>query len=137
MTYWDSSAIIPLLLQEPETARFIRLAREERITTWWATVIECVSGIARRQREGTPMEAAARAYRLLTELRGQWIEIHASEALREAAVRALKQHSLRAADALHLAAAMLASHFDPTAVRFLTGDSRLRNIARLEGFIVA
>jgi hypothetical protein len=65
-----------------------------------------------------------------------WKEIHASDSLRRAAIRFVRTAGVRSGDSLHLAAATIASGFEPTAVRFLTEDVRLRAAAEREGFLV-
>lgn len=136
VVYWDSSPIIALLAGEPAAARYRRF-ENERIVTWWGTSLECVSAIARRQREGAPPEIVAESYRRLEALRDGWQEIHASESLRRTAVRLLKTHPLRAGDALQLGAALVACNFEAHAAHFLTEDTRLRQAAEREGFVVA
>jgi uncharacterized protein with PIN domain len=52
MKFWDSSAIIPLCVEEAPTARVKRLAEEDpALLVWWGTQIECHSALARRRRE--------------------------------------------------------------------------------------
>ena len=136
VNYWDASAIVSLLVGESTAARY-RPYRTEQFVTWWGTSIECVSAIARREREGgTASEIITEAYRRLSAMQSEWFVVHANEALRRSAIRFLKAHPLRAGDALHLAAAVNASHFEPTSVRFLTEDARLKQAAAREGFVV-
>lgn len=133
--YWDASPIIALLAGEPAARRYRRF-ENERIVTWWGTSLECVSAIARRQREGAAAEIVAESYRRLEAMREGWQEVHASESLHRTAVRLLKTHPLRAGDALQLGAALVASNFEAHAARFLTEDARLRQAAEREGFLV-
>ncbi len=136
VTYWDTSALIPLLLQEATTPFYRKLAQESEILTWWGAPVECASGIERRAREDEMRENVAAAYRNLNELIAGWKEIHPSEPLRRSAIRLLRAHRLRAGDALHLAAATIASDFAPSTVRFLTEDVRLKDVAEREGFVI-
>src|SRR5947207_3494183 len=133
--YWDASPIIALLVGEPAAARYRRF-ENERIVTWWGTSLECVSAIARRQREGARPEIVAESYRRLEMMRASWQEIHASESLHRTAVRVLKTHPLRAGDGLQLGAGLVASNFEAHSVHFLTEDARLKQAAEREGFIV-
>ncbi len=48
----------------------------------------------------------------------------------------LRLHRLRAADALQLAAALMAASEDPSALEFVVSDERLSQAARAEGFRV-
>jgi predicted nucleic acid-binding protein len=132
--YWDASAIIALLVGEPAAARYRRF-EDERIVTWWGTSLECVSAIARQQREGARPEIVAESYRRLEMMRAGWQEIHASERLRRTALRLLKTHPLRAGDALQLGAGLIASNFETHSAHFLTEDARLKQAAEREGFI--
>jgi hypothetical protein len=55
-------------------------------------------------------------------------------ALRDEARRLLHRHTLRAADALQLASALVAADGDPAGLPFVCLDDRLRDAARREGF---
>ena len=47
MKFWDSSAVMPLLVEERASARFARIhAADPEIVVWWATEVECVSALA-------------------------------------------------------------------------------------------
>ena len=124
-----------LLVGEPAASRY-RPFQNERIVTWWGTSLECISAIARRQREGETSEIVAECYRRLEEMRAGWQEVQASESLHRTAARLLKTHPLRAADALQLGAALLASNFEAHSARFLTEDARLKQAAEKEGFVI-
>jgi predicted nucleic acid-binding protein len=137
VNYWDSSAIIPLLIREPQTAHYSRLQDTDAMVTWWVAPVECCSAISRKLREGVLGSADfAAAMRLLGELRSTWVEIEPNDQIRQTAIRLLSHHHLRAADALHLSAALIASRFDPHSMRFLTEDEALKRIAEKEGFAV-
>lgn len=58
------------------------------------------------------------------------------ERVRERARRLLESHPLRAADALQLAAALIASEEEPKDLPFVTLDRRLALAAEKEGFKV-
>jgi predicted nucleic acid-binding protein len=139
MRFWDTSALVPLLLHEPETERCRRLiADDPELAVWWCTFIECVSAIERRRRERTASQSmAAEAYRQLHELAADWAIVGPSEILAQAATRALRVHTLRAADAMQLAAAMVCAEGIPGSVPVVCLDQRLRDAAILEGFPVA
>ena len=57
-----------------------------------------------------------------------------SDPVREAAVRFLRVHPLRAADALQLAAAFIAAERRPSSLEVVTLDDRVAAAARKEGF---
>jgi hypothetical protein len=61
-------------------------------------------------------------------------EIEPSEIVRENALRFLRVHPLRAADALQLAAAFLAAERRPSSLELVTLDDRLAEAAPKEGF---
>jgi predicted nucleic acid-binding protein len=136
--FWDASAIVPLLVAEPSTRRLQALAAEDSaILVWWGSEVECVSALARLEREGAFNEAAMTvALARLRQLVAGWHEVDPSDAIREAAARFLRVHPLRAADALQLAAAFLAAERRPASLELVTLDDRVAAAARKEGFTV-
>jgi predicted nucleic acid-binding protein len=66
----------------------------------------------------------------------QWSEVTAIEAVRRLAERLVETHKLRAADALQLGAALVASESDPGSLEFVTFDHNLADAADREGFSV-
>lgn len=139
MRFWDASAIVPLILDEPQSpAVKAEYQRDPEMIVWWATDIECVSAIARRERDGllSPAAAAA-AIERLDFLGAAWQEVQPSPPLRRTAVRLLRVHPLRAADALQLAAALAASDGDARSLTLATLDGRLGQAAAREGFTIA
>ena len=138
MKYWDASAIVPLVLTEPTTKAVQTLAEKDpTIIVWWATEVECASAIARLERDEALDDAAAtQAFQRLRQLAQTWHEIDPSDAVREAAVRFLRVHPLRAADAVQLAAAFIAAERRPSSLEIMTLDERLAAAARKEGFVL-
>jgi len=65
-----------------------------------------------------------------------WMEVEPTETVRERALRLLRVHPLRAADALQLSAALVACSEQPRGCVFYSGDLRLKEAAIAEGFIV-
>src|SRR5262245_13167924 len=116
MKFWDASAIVPLLIAEPATTAALAEARKDpAILVWWATEVEAASAIARLERDAHVDESvAAQAFLRLRQLAAGWHEVDPSDAIREAAVRFLRVHQLRAADALQLAAAFAAAEARPS-----------------------
>jgi predicted nucleic acid-binding protein len=134
--FWDSSAIVPLLLGEEATA-FVRgvYRRDRTMVVWWAADVECESAISRREREGKIRpEEAAQARERLEALSAEWSGVEPAAMVRAAARRFLRVHPLRAADALQLAAAWVASEQDPGSLPVVCLDSVLSSAARREGF---
>ena len=136
MKFWDSSAVVPLLVPEVMSGSIQRLYADDPImVAWWATEIECTSAIARRQRVGQlPEDIAAEGFVRLHALRAGWHEVEPGEELRESAKRLLRVHDLRTADALQLAAAVFIAEARPSTLEFVSLDDRLLAAARREGF---
>lgn len=138
MKFWDASAIVPLLVAEAATRRLqVLAAADPDMLVWWGSAIECVSALARLERDAAlNAKAMTLALQRLRQLAAAWHEIDPSDAVREAATRFLRVHPLRAADALQLAAAFLAAERRPASLTVLTLDDRLGAAARKEGFAV-
>lgn len=138
MRFWDSSAILPLLVNEAASAKMLALVDQNPvIVTWWATRVECVSALARLERDQSLDVRATRAALLrLNALSRTWIEVPAIDDVRTHATRLLRTHALRAADALQLAAALIASDFQPSTLHLVSLDLRLADAAEREGFAV-
>ncbi len=137
MKFWDSSALIPLLVEETSTSNLQALAQDERdMHVWWAAEVECVSAISRLEREYKSSEVVERAFARLQMLVSRWNEVIPGSTVRDIARRLLRVHPLRASDALQLAAAIVLADQNPAAVEFLCLDDRLRDAASREGFRV-
>lgn len=138
MRFWDSSAIVPLILVESSSDRMdVLVAEDDLIAAWWATPVECLSGIGRRDREGSiDATEAAVAVTKLDLLAERWVEVPPTSAVRERARRLVRTHDLRAADALQLAAALGVVGDTEGALPFVTLDERLAVAAGREGFPV-
>ena len=138
MIFWDSSAVVPLLVGEPTTAeREAQLRADPVVLVWWGTSVECASALQRLVREGALSATGARASEVrLRHLESHWVEVEPTAAVRRQAERLLRLHPLRAADALQLAAALVACHHEPATLAFRTADERLAVAARREGFLV-
>ena len=138
MIFWDSSAVVPLLVDEPPRDALLELLRRDpAMVVWWGTPAECASAIARRERDralGTTK--AGKALDRLRTMAGEWNEVLATDAVRTAAQRMLRVHPLRAADSLQLAAAFVAAEHNPTSLDFVSLDERLVDAANREGFRV-
>jgi predicted nucleic acid-binding protein len=107
------------------------------MVVWWAAETECVSAISRLEREGAlTLEDAESALEHLGRLQSGWSEIEPGSTVRFLARRLLRVHDLRAADALQLAAALVAAETQPARLPFVSLDDRLAAAARREGFRV-
>lgn len=137
MRFWDSSGLVPLLVEESHSSRTQALYQgDPDVVVWWGTEVECVGAIARRERVGARPGATEDALRRLADVAGRWQEVAPVPAVRSAARRAVQVHELRAADAFQLAAALAAAEGSPSTLELVTLDDRLALAARREGFTV-
>lgn len=138
MRFWDSSALVPLMLEEPTSRAMVaEYLRDPELIAWWATGVECVSAVARAEREGhLAPGVVAEAVGRLEALELAWAEVQPTDQLRELAVRLLRVHALRAADALQLAAALVAAEGHPGSLTVVSLDERLALAAEREGLRV-
>jgi predicted nucleic acid-binding protein len=136
--FWDSSALVPLLLPEARSEVLTRLlAADREPVIWWGTPLECQSAIQRRHRERplaqTELTAASDRLRLIVQHADS---IAPSDDIRRRAARLLSFHPLRAADALQLAAALIWCEEQPHGETFVSLDDQLRDAALREGIAV-
>ncbi|MBK7876011.1 MAG: type II toxin-antitoxin system VapC family toxin [Planctomycetes bacterium] len=138
MRFWDTSALVPLFVEEPTTAELRSWVEDDvDICVWAMSDVEARSAIARRARSG------GLSWREVQEL-GQRFDafmkrVHVVSLLDTVKLRAkrlLAIHDLRAADSLQLAAALATCADDPAGYEFVTLDQRLAEAARREGFTV-
>jgi predicted nucleic acid-binding protein len=137
MRFWDSSAILSLLLKEKGSVEALKVYREDpEQSVWCLTEVEVTSALARRVREGIELEDENVARTQFRFLIGRWSEIPSLEAVRARALRLLGTHTLRAADALQLAAALVYCNEQTEGLPFVCLDDRLAEAARKERFPV-
>ncbi len=138
MKYWDSSALVALVVHESHSQAVRHLVEQDRdFITWWATPVECYSALSRLQRSNLLKEHEISSVRMRLELLSNEMDLVApTKKLRERALRLLSLHPLSAADALQLAAALRWSHEETAGVGFVSLDDRLRAAASAEGFMV-
>ena len=137
MKYWDSSALVSIVVEEPWTP-LLRTMRQDdpEQTVWCLSEVEIAAALARREREGADAGPIETAREDLSKLVRRWRPVTAVESVRARALRLVRTHPLRAADALQLAAALVASDDKPEGMPFVCLDDRLRDAARREGFPV-
>lgn len=138
MRFWDSSALLPLFVEEPHSADVQALVRDDpSMIVWWASHVECGSAVHRLRRQGAL--TTAESARLLERL-GEAMEaaevVQPGQDLAKIALRLLASHPLRAADALQLAAALVWARDRPNGRGIVCLDERLASAALLEGFTV-
>ena len=136
MRFWDTSALVPLLVTEPMSAAALReYTADPEVVAWWGCEVECVSALARLERERSIRPGAlVDALRRLDAIVLAWREVEPVSRVRQVAIRILRVHPLRAADALQLAAAIVASEDQPATLSIVTLDERLAEAAEREGF---
>jgi predicted nucleic acid-binding protein len=136
--FWDSSAVVPLLVAQASSAQTDRwIGDDGQVALWTLTPIEVSSAVRRLARDGTISERQAdQAERRTDELvRASHVVVDV-EAVKSRAARLLRLHVLRAADALQLGAALEWATGHPTGRIVHTLDARLAVAARREGFDV-
>ena len=136
--FWDSSALVPLLVPETRSRALADVMRLDRqVALWWGTIVECHSAIHRRRRVSERGEKELeRAISRLTELSEDSDTVAPSEEIRRRAISLLSIHDLSAADALQLSAAIAWGEGRGAGESFVCLDDRLAAAARLEGFVV-
>ncbi len=135
MRYWDTSALVPLVIAEVETGRMRALLEEDpHIVTWAWTSVEFASAIERRAREGElTREQRRRVLARVAELAEVWDEVTDVLMVRRRALAVLARHPLRAADAAQLGAALVAAPETGEPLGFVCLDERLLDAAEREG----
>lgn len=138
MRFWDTSALVPLFIREQASARVAGyLAEDPNVLVWSLARVEFLSAVARRRRAApSARRALLGARRRFLESWPGWNEVVAIDQVRRVAERLIEVHPLRAADALQLGAAIVASEGDPAGLAFVTLDANLADAAELEGFEV-
>jgi hypothetical protein len=136
--YWDSSALVALVVDEPGTALVRRWLREDtRIVTWALSRLEIAGAVERRARERRITAAQRRAaLRRFDELAATWGEVSDLLAVRSRALALLGRHPLRAADAAQLGAALLVAEGEPASLQLVCLDRSVAAAAEREGFPV-
>lgn len=138
MKFWDSSAVVPLLAEEPTRAHLLSLLDQDPdVIIWWETTVEIASALARRERDGLlTADQVTSALAIAHQLADSWHEIVPSDSVRRAAERLLRTHPLRCADSLQLAAALVAADHNPENLQIVCLDARMSSAGRREGFTV-
>ena len=138
MRFWDTSAIVPLLADEPRTPLGRRLFRQDQaMVVWTLTRTEAFSALCRKRGEGKLDKAAfEKARTKLAAMARYWLEIEDLLEVRGYAERFLNEHSLRAADALQLGAAWCHALGQPKRREFVVFDGPLLDVANEVGFQV-
>ena len=136
MRFWDSSAIVPLVVVEAASARLVAYVAESNpMYIWWSTRIEVTAALTRRERADARRDADWSAcFLALNEMAEDWREVLPTDPVRRSAERLLRRHDLCAVASLQLAAALIACDDLPSGQEFICLDARLRRAAAAEGF---
>jgi predicted nucleic acid-binding protein len=136
--FWDTSAVVPLLVEHRTSPRVEAWVREdEAIALWTLTPVEVASALRRLVRESSLDERDAQmAERRMDEFVQASQVIIDVEPVKALATRLLRLHALRAFDALQLAAALHWAEGHPQGRILHTLDGRLALAAQREGFAV-
>jgi predicted nucleic acid-binding protein len=136
--FWDSSAIIPLVVEQEASREAERWAAEDpSAVVWTLTRVEAVSAVRRLVREESLLESEAnRAEQVLDEVLSRAHAVAYVERVKETACRLLRVHALRAADAMQLGAALAWADGSARGLLVHTLDRRLALAAEREGFTV-
>ncbi len=138
MRFWDSSALVALAVDEKATRSLRALSREDpELVLWILSEVEIASALWRRRRSNELTEAVrAEAQRQMDLTLSNAVAVADVPAVVRRARRLLAAHALRSADAMQLAAALLACEDEPSRLALVTVDDRLAEAATREGFTV-
>lgn len=138
MRFWDTSALFVLLtVQQGSSSAAYIFSSDSEVAIWWGTPVELASAAARLRRMGEVDEAGyVRILSKIGPLAQSAEEVQPSEEVRQTALRLIRVHDLRAADALQLASALVWARHVPIGLDFVCMDVRLRAAAEKEGFNV-
>ena len=137
--YWDTSALLAVLLDEAAAPRAKQLANEGGLPgyTSFFTFIEMESAFSRRISEGILVREALSGLRLKArEIETALIVVWPDQSLLDDARRIVSETGLRPGDALQLASARVALKSEE-AMRFASLDHRLNEAAQAVGLSLA
>lgn len=136
MSFWDSSALVPLCTNEPRSilaGRFWKMFSQKNV--WWAASVEISSALARLERENLiNLQKRLKAEKRLEILEKAWFEIQPTLRIKELARTFPVQYKTKAADSLQLAAALVWCKENPKNKDFVSGDAHLIKVAQSVGF---
>ncbi len=138
MSFWDTSSIVPVCLNEPRSQNARRLWRRFADKwVWRETVVEIESAFARLERENLLHSSLNASYRKrLFRLETDWNIIPPTDRQIELARSFPSKYRLKAMDSLQLAAALVWCNEFPKNGEFVSADTQLVKAAREVGFAV-
>jgi predicted nucleic acid-binding protein len=136
MSFWDSSALVPLCTNEPRSILAGRLWKTlPQKFVWWETSIEICSALARINRENRiTVQQRLNAEKRLGILETIWTEIQPILRIKELARTFPTQYNMKAADSLQLGSALIWCNEKPKGKDFVSGDEHLIKVAESIGF---
>ena len=133
--FWDASALVPLCVHESSSRQAQAFLRRFAPVVWWGSPVEVASAVCRLYRSGELTDAGKQGALTRLQLLSQsWREVLPNLQLRDIAVRCLQTYSLRAADSLQLAAALVWCDHRPSRRHLICADLRLALAAKSAGF---
>ncbi len=138
MRFWDSSALVPLAVRQAGSADVEAwIDQDPVVVVWTLTGVEIVSALRRLVRDAALSERAATAAESTASAILERTHVVSDvERVKTVAVRLLRVHALRGADALQLGAALVWADGAPNGLVVHTLDRRLALAAEREGFRV-
>ncbi len=136
MTYFDTSALIKLYVEEPGSQQVSTLVSETGVVaTAKVAFVEVHAGLARRRRAGDLSVAAyGRTCRQFEEQWRRYVRLDLRDDILVQARELVKRHPLRTLDAIHLASALALRAALGQEVPFVAADGRLVQAAASERF---
>ena len=136
--FWDTSAIIPLCIQQDATTSARGVKREFSVSViWWGSKVEINSSLARLKRNGQlEIRSHKVAIKQLSDFQKPARIIRPSEVLLAIAAELPEKYGLRSLDAFQLAAALVWCNERPRNRPFICADGRLGEAAKEAGFEV-
>ncbi len=138
MRFWDSSAIVPLIVEERRSKACRTLRRADAgVTVWALSELEVRSALHRLARERKlDRDELKTAIRRTEAMFPRFHEVAMLDVVLQRASRLLGGHRLTAADSLQLGAALIVAGERVRQFPFVTADDRLASAAEAEGFDV-
>jgi len=135
--FWDASALVPLCVNQAASGQARSYLRKFAVVVWWGSFVEVHGAFCRLHRQSQISDLTKQhAWEHLRSLRRGWREVVPDESVRDLAVRSLDTYSLRAADSLQLAAALVWCAERAARRTFICADQRLAQAAKSAGFSV-
>jgi predicted nucleic acid-binding protein len=136
--FWDTAALVPLIVDEPSTQAVRKLlAGDREVVIWMFTRVELFSTLGRLGRTSRGLEDLLPGARAdVSDFLAACATVTDVDGVGRRAERLVGLHPLSAADAMQLGAALVAARDRPESLDFVTLDRTLARAAQLEGFRV-